>query len=267
MDDLESQKKLDREVAEMYTPLEEARDEIWRRWKDKNLRKRVEEFLGGNIPDPFKDGPRAVLVRYITSPNFEFFYFRNLAKKTKLKPLYLEYSKDKLVARNTVKYHLCRNIFYDGKGRCGGQKVGVLKLVDFNKWEGKNLCDIKTGGGLNLVDFHHKALYEIDKGLECQIHDFSDWFGKHRKITKYYYLHYLSLFLVYGILLENFVTEEEKYFIENKIIPSFIELKKIFGIKPLIVPLEPIKVETDRRWYYYPEKIKTIFKNINSDAK
>jgi len=54
---------------EIYTPLEEARDEIRRRWADRDLRRRVEEFLGGTPPGrrrrapclPFQDHPQPEL--------------------------------------------------------------------------------------------------------------------------------------------------------------------------------------------------------------
>ena len=61
-------------IKHIYTPLEEAKEEIWRRWNDKALRKKVEEFLGGDIPDLFKKKPCAVLARSVVSPNFELFH-------------------------------------------------------------------------------------------------------------------------------------------------------------------------------------------------
>jgi hypothetical protein len=38
------------QVESMYTTLSEAKEEIWRRWNDKELRKKVEEYKMGNIP-------------------------------------------------------------------------------------------------------------------------------------------------------------------------------------------------------------------------
>jgi hypothetical protein len=37
-------------LENFYTPLSEAKREIWRRWNDKALRKKVEEFLDGDVP-------------------------------------------------------------------------------------------------------------------------------------------------------------------------------------------------------------------------
>ena len=44
-DKLRTEKKFD--IKEIYTPLSVAKEEIWRRWNDPVLRKKVEDFLGG----------------------------------------------------------------------------------------------------------------------------------------------------------------------------------------------------------------------------
>jgi len=48
----ENKKKKEEEVdiKEIYTPLSVAKKEIWKRWNDKALRKKVEDFLGGDLP-------------------------------------------------------------------------------------------------------------------------------------------------------------------------------------------------------------------------
>lgn len=63
----------------IYVSLEEAKEEIWRRWNDKDLRKKVEDFLGGDIPEPFKKEPRAVLARPITTPDIEHMHFLEMS--------------------------------------------------------------------------------------------------------------------------------------------------------------------------------------------
>ncbi len=70
-----SEEQLQAEVNKIYTPLSVAKEEIWRRWNDKALRKKVEDFLGVNLPEPFKNEPRAVMLRYIATPNFEASFF------------------------------------------------------------------------------------------------------------------------------------------------------------------------------------------------
>ena len=48
MDDNENLRK---ELMSIYTPLEEAKKEIWRRWNDKELRKKIDDFSKNDIPD------------------------------------------------------------------------------------------------------------------------------------------------------------------------------------------------------------------------
>lgn len=43
----------------MYISLEEAKDEIWKRWNDVDLRRRVQEYIE-ELPEGFGQEPRAV---------------------------------------------------------------------------------------------------------------------------------------------------------------------------------------------------------------
>jgi len=250
------------DIGEIYTPLSVAKKEIERRWNDKELRKKVEDFLGGDMPKFLKNSPRAVLVRYVVSPDIEFSHFLDLAKEIKLKPICYEYSRDKFVASNSDKYHLCKLFFHDGNGKKWGDKINTMRIVDFNKTEGKMLNKIKTLWGDNFVDFHHRILFDSYPKMKTSITDFSNWFNKQKKKSKqYYYIYYLSIFICHGILFENFLTnEEENEFTYKKVLPSLKKLQKIFGIKPLIVPLAPIEDENYLYWWCYPESVK---KNLN----
>jgi hypothetical protein len=107
--------------TEFYTPLEQAKEEIWKRWRDKDLRLKVEEFLG-DIPQPFQEAPKAVLSRQIGTPNFEFFRFLELSSKANLSPLITEYINDKFVTNNVDKLALAKMPFY--KGRNGNLRGG-----------------------------------------------------------------------------------------------------------------------------------------------
>ena len=54
-----NEKKIDEkteefDIKDIYTPLSVAKKEIWRRWNDKELRKKVENFLGGDLPEVLK---------------------------------------------------------------------------------------------------------------------------------------------------------------------------------------------------------------------
>jgi hypothetical protein len=48
----------------MYTLLEEAKEEVWKRWNDAELRRQVQEYVG-ELPEGFGDEPRAFLVRHL----------------------------------------------------------------------------------------------------------------------------------------------------------------------------------------------------------
>jgi len=255
------------DIKELYTPLSVAKKEIWRRWNDKELIKKVEDFLGGDIPKFLKKKPRVVLSRDIISPNKEFFYFLDLIKQVDdISPAFIEYLDGKFVARNFNKYHLCRMFFHNGIGKKRGDIMETLNVVNFNKEEGKKIKKVKTIFGEKLVSFHHNLLNDSIKGFNKKdIFDFSKWFNCHRKKTKFYYLHYLALFLTHGILFDNFIASKgEEEFTNEKIIPSFKKLEEIFGIKPLVVPLTPVESEDDLYWWCYPCSTK---KNIEKRIK
>lgn len=242
----------------IYTSLSVAKEEIWRRWNDKELRKKVEDFLGGDVPEVFRgNAPVAVLSRDVISPNKEFIYFMDLVQETDLDSVFLEYLDGKFVARNFNKYHLCKMFFYDGTGKRRGNEINTFNVVNFNKMEGKKIKDIKTINGKSFVDFHHKILKEAAPEIQIdKIYDISLWFNKHRKISEYY-AHYLALFLCYGVLFDNFIMKNgEGDFTQKKIIPSFKKLEELFGIKPLVVPLTPIKDEGELYWWCYPNSVR-----------
>lgn len=249
-------------LENFYTPLAEAKKEIQKRWKDKALRKNVEDFLGSDMPEFFGRDPKAVIVRYVISPDLELHHFFDLVKETDLKPACVEFSDDKFVAGNSDKYHLCKLFFHNGNGKNGGHKISTKSIVDFNKFEGTKFKKMKTLWKEDLVDFHHHIAYGALPNTKNNIYDFSDWFKKGiEKSKQYYYAHYLSLFLCHGILFENFLTNgEELDFTQKKVIPSFNMIEKKFGIKPLIVPLTPVKEENDLYWWCYPERIKEFMR-------
>jgi hypothetical protein len=257
----ESDADLRKELEKIYTPLSVAKEEIWRRWNDKALRKKVEDFLGGDIPESLKISPKATLVRHIISPNHEFFHFLDLAKSADLDLALLEYKNDKFVAENTDKYHLCKLFFHNGKGKKNGDKISTFKIINFNGAEGKKFSDLNTIWGENFVDFHHKTLDFFDKSLELEkkIFDISDWLNKHGGSSEKFYTNFLALFICNGILFENYLlNNEEANFTSNVVLHSIKKLQKLFGIKPLIVSVSPIKHDANLNWVCYPGFLKEL---------
>lgn len=243
------------DIKEIYTPLSVAKEEIWRRWNDKALRKKVEDFLGGDIPEVFKDGPRATIGRHVATPNIELFYFLDLIKEIDLIPVCLEHLQDKFVAKNKNKYHLCNLFFYNGQGRKYGDRISSVKIIDFKGAEGKSLASIKTLWGESLVDFHHKLLGSFQKNFSCL--SMSDWFKKRGPKSDNFYVYYLALFITHGVLFDNYLQhKDEGNFTKNILLPNLKKIYSIFNLKPLIVPLEPINDAEYLYWYCYNESVK-----------
>lgn len=262
----QEEKELRKQVDKIYTPLSVAKEEIWRRWNDKKLRKKVEEFLNGDVPDFLKDEPKAVLVRYVNSPNIELQYFLDFAKMAGMDFSLVEYPDDKLVAQNTCKYHLGYVIVHKGRGKKLGDKLDHYRIIDFNKYEGKKIDEIRTLWNNSIVDFHHSILEKCYPEVKNKSFNFSKWFNKNKLPGRNYYVRYLSLFICHGILFENYLlNNEEKTFTLKKVLPALEKIKKIFGISPLIVPLQPFSSENDPYWYYYNGKISTILENYLSE--
>jgi hypothetical protein len=255
----ESDDELRKEVEKIYTPLSVAKEEIWRRWNDKALRKKVEDFLGGNLPEFLKEEPRAYLARNITSPNFELKYFIDLTREIGLESAFIEHANDKFVAKNSDKYHLARMHFHNGNGRKNGDKISALNIIDFNKCQGEKICKMKTIWGENFINFHHRILKNNYPDSFKSIIDISKIaFLKNKKMTDCYDK-YLALFIYSGVLFENFLLKKGPGDLTTTIvIPAVLKLEKVFGIKPLIVPLSPIDEQANLYWWCYSEKIRSF---------
>lgn len=258
------------DIKEIYTPLSVAKKEIWRRWNDKELRKKVEDFLGGDVPKFLQKEPKAAIVRHISSPNFELAYFLELVKGCGLNSMLVEFTKDKFVDKNRDKYHLCKLFFYNGLGKKFGEKIQTQVIIDFQVSRGKRLCDIKTLDGENLVDFHHRILSSIFPESKKRMFDISEWFYRKGPKAKKYYIYYLALFICHGVLFENFSLKadmREKGYDKKVVIPGIKKLVKLFGVKPLIVPILPLESESALHWWHYPAKIEKIAKKMIEKKK
>jgi len=251
------------DINHIYTPLEEAREEIWRRWNDKALRKKVEAFLGGDIPEPLRNGPKAVLGRNLMSPNWESFQFLDKSHELGLDPVFIEYIDDKFVSNNPDKYYLGRMIFYSGKGKSGGEKTSPLNIVDFNSESGKIFRDVKTLWNEDFVAFHHRiSTHILSRNTTLEVMELSSWLKKNGGVASKYYKYYLALFLCHGILVESyFLDKKEKSFINTVVLSNFKRLEEIFGVKPLVVPLffsqsiHESKDSVGSHWMCYPESV------------
>lgn len=249
-------------VSRLYVTPEVAKEEIWKRWNNEELRREVSNFLGNDIPSVFERCPRIVLARHIVSPNWESIHFLKLAQEVDLQPLYLEYLNDRFTSGNFDKYHLAKLFFYDGKGKRGGDKVSAEKIADIEKYHGEPICNVNTKWGESLVTFHHRIFQETSlcDDYESNTLDVSSWYARHGGNAKAYYPNFLAFFLCYGVLAELFLlyTEEDRIFFENTVMPALDMLEKKFGILPLITPISSLEQGADLSWKYYPEFTKKM---------
>lgn len=252
-------------LKNFYTPLSVAKKEIWRRWNDEKLKKKVEYLLGKEIKKYFNGKPKSFFARQVMSPNFETIRFVNLSKKANLQPLCLEYTEDNFNPSSSDKYFLAKMFFYGGKGKNGGKKLSAMNIIDFDKCDSKKFCDMTTNTNKNFVDFHHDLLHSTIPGSNKMHIDLSPYVKKAEK-NEYKKIVYLTLSVAHGILFENFllddsvVSRKEIDFTNNRILPLFNNLTKKFGVKPLISNLDPLENECDLCWWSYPEEVGEMIK-------
>ena len=80
-----------------------------------------------------------------------------------------------------------------------------------------------------------------------------------------YYVNYLLLFIANGILFENFLTskDSEGDFTKKILLPTIEKIMNLTGVKPLIVPIEPLDIENEEYWISHPSQIKNFIPKIN----
>lgn len=248
-----SRLQLRSEIGEVYSEISYINQELSNRKSDTTLHKKIVDFWGEQRPDFIKDINQqyCYLSRPVISPNIETQYFLDISNIFALEPLLMEFP-DKFVTRNNEKLAVAKvKSFLKDKPKVRKTRT----LLNFQEWEGKPMSTIQTKSGESLIFLHHKLFLNKYPKLESNIIDISDWFKVSRSYFKNYYTGFLSLFIVNGVLLENFILDDdyERNFFIDKIYPSFCEIEEIFGIKPLIYPLLPLKDENNKKWLEYYE--------------
>jgi hypothetical protein len=235
---------------DLYTSLEEAKKEVHRRWNNEALRKEVKEYIG-TLPPFLLNEPKACLSRFITTPNFEFLKFMELAGQIQLPPVSAEYRSDNFCSQNCDKHALGKLHFYHKRNKKGAPIFAHKTVVDFSSFEAHPLRSVLTLWNEPLIDFHHRLLQSYS--LDLEIVDASGWLRVNGDKAEEYYCHYLALFICHAVLFENFITnEEEERFSRSIVFPSFKQVINHFGLKPLIVPLVPHEDASDIYWRCYP---------------
>ena len=236
----------------VYTSMSEAKNEIQKRWNNRDLEKEINDLLLNDIPLPLYSGYKAVLFRQLFTPNHELRHFIDLLKDFGTEPMFLEYFDDKFTSNNPLKHALGRMKFQDKIIR--GNKVNIEKnIIKFNESDGKKIKEVKTIWGQSLIDFHHELLASQFPKFCKYSFDTSGWFHRGGGNAKEYYERYITLFIRNGILFENFILEgRELGFVKDVFLPAFIEIWSRTKIKPLIVALLPLETQNDDFWISHP---------------
>jgi len=246
----------------VYTPLSEALRILEERRNDKVLVKKVEELLKGEMPLVFKEKKCAVLCRQVATPNNENRRFIALAKESNLHPVFFEYHDDKFNSQNTFKHSLGQ--IHMPKSAHKNNEVEKVTIIDFNKHNGKKLREIKTLWEEPLIDFH-KRLF-VAHGYNIEDFDFPDvshyFKGSGKKVVDYY-TNIFILFTCFGVLFENFLTskDDEGDFTRTVVLPTIEKVLNKVGVKPIIVPLEPLDMEAEHFWYHHLPTVKEHLPN------
>jgi len=241
----------------VYTPLSEALKLLNERQKDPVLMAKVEKLLHGNIPDICRKNKCGIMARQIATPNNENRMFISIAQENNLTPVFFEYFDDKFTSNNKYKHSLGRIHIYKGKDKKGNEKLEKINIIDFNKYNGKKLKDVKTLWGESLVDFHKKLfkLYDLDG---FYFYNELDWYKKNNEKSIDFYYNFFILLTCYGILFENYLIskDSEGDFTKNIVLTTIEKVVNLTGVKPLIVPSEAFDLETDDFWICHLPKIK-----------
>jgi hypothetical protein len=256
----------------IYVSLDEAREELKKRWNNVELKKKVEDELGDKFWPEFKLKPHSVMTRQIcvADNGFELFFYSG--KYINVDPLVIEFSGDIFVRCNEEKKGVGRlRVVLENK------KKALVDIFNLDNNEKKKFNEIITKSGDNLVEFHHK-LFDII-GHEIDINDKTEWFKDIGKASDYYY-YYLLHFVAHGVLFDVFQTEEddsEDVFTRNVVLPALEKIKQKFNVKPLVIRLYPSKqnAEEDFYWWCFPPNINDyivkyankhefVFKNYNT---
>lgn len=236
---------------DIYFTYDEAVAEITKRQKNSELIKKIEDDLR-KIPEQLSISTKinSVLFRQVTTPNYETRRFLHLSEGGDLNPILFEYHHDKFVSNNEYKRSLGKIKFFLGEGKKGGKIIKSVTVVDFNSYTGKPLNEVVCSNGMPLIDFHKNLFFDAYPNFPRErVYDASEWFSNHGKNADNYYVNFLKLFLVNGILFENFMlNDEEKIFTESIFYPSYKKVIEEYGLKPIIVALEPTEIEGDEFW-------------------
>jgi len=237
--------------GEIHLSLDEARDELAKRWENVELKRAIEVELGEHLLADFNDKPRAVLTRQLCSPDNGLDFFIRRAKYINASPFGWEFHGDTFVHFNEEKKGLSRLRVLLGVG-----VKATIDIFDFHKAERKALGEIALNTGEKLVDFHH-ALLNLSQ-FKIETRDNTLWFKQLGHASDYYYCLLLH-FVAHGVLFTNFEFFEddgsESVFMRDVVNPAIEKIEKKFGMKPMFVRMYSQNQDDDEDfyWWSYPK--------------
>jgi len=252
-------------IEEIYTPLDNAKYEIRRRWHDATLRKQVESFLGGPPPGCASE-PCACLWRAVHTPNREFFRFAEQARTTGCQPYAFAGHYDRYCSTNPEKVGLLRLKCVTGINKRGESIVRRVRIADGAEAEGLPFHAIVTHWGESFIAFHCRLVNGCFPDI-IPI-DESSWIKAWGTTPKEIYPAVLARFLCHGILFENYVNNSrEASFLDETVLPAFETIYSLFGAMPLIVRLLPTNTADHPSWTWYEgQAVKVIKRNLPTDT-
>ncbi|MFA6386289.1 MAG: hypothetical protein WCW04_00760 [Candidatus Paceibacterota bacterium] len=250
----------------VYTPLSEAIKILEERRSDTLLVTKVEKLLNGNIPELFKNKKCGIMARQIATPNYENRMFLSMAKDNNLNPVFVEYFEDKFTSNNKYKHSLGQLDICDHTDKQKKHCLEKITIVDFNKYNGKKLKEVKTLWGESLIDFH-KKLFDLYNIKDFSFFNELDWYSKDKDKEKPidFYINFFLLTTCFGILFENFLVLKDKKnaegeFTKKVVLPALEKVINLTGVKPLIVPIDSFDLEEDNFWFYHLPIVKNNIK-------
>ncbi len=233
--------------------IDEAREEIQRRWHDEALKKKVHEFLQGDVPEAFLQEPRAVLFRQICIPDSETRRFMHIADQLQLKPFVFEYYDDKFTTVNPDKLRWGRIDVCEKMNKNNEPIIHSTHVIDYFASDGKKLRGIQTIWNENVIEFFHDAFFTMHQE-KPEMKDMSDWLACNGERAKEYYKAFYAIMTVFGVSCEVLEYDDDpdaaKGFLEEVSYPAIEYVKEKIGVYPLIVPLfTQEEMETDQ-WYF-----------------
>jgi hypothetical protein len=242
-----------------YFSLDEAREEIKKRWADVELKKKIEEKLGDYFFKDLFTEPRAVVCRPIVTPDNGIVFFINCSHYLGLKPFILEYTEDKYVVINEEKRGLTKLRVWENN------KKEYINIVNNSTEEGHLLSDVVTNltDNTKLIDFHHSLFNSCYPNVDFK--DYSAWFKKFKTPDEYYF-YYLLNFIAHGVYFEFFYADNSKRetdFVWKNVLPNIQKIRDFTGLDPILVKLYPEDQTEDEDFYWFSYTKKTQEDIIN----